>query len=75
MIVKGVKATAKQLNYGEEAILNTIKNCMPNDMYGAIFDINDLSKLLEEGAEVDHLSPATINGNRRNGSTGYNHRG
>ena len=44
--VKDVKATAKQLNYEDEAILNTIKTCMPNDIYGAIFDIKELSKLI-----------------------------
>ena len=44
--VKDVKATTKQLNYEDEAILNTIKTCMPNDIYGAIFDIKELPKLI-----------------------------
>ena len=44
--VKDVKATAKQLNYEDEAILNTIKTCMPNDIYGTIFDIKELPKLI-----------------------------
>ena len=44
--VKDIKATTKQLNYEDEAILNTIKTCMPNDIYGAIFDIEELPKLI-----------------------------
>ena len=44
--VKDVKAIAKQLNYEDEAILNAIKNCMPNDIYGAIFYIKELPKLI-----------------------------
>ena len=44
--VKDVKPTAKQLKYEDEAIINTIKTCMPNDIYGAIFDIKELPKLI-----------------------------
>ena len=44
--VKDVKATAKQLKYEDEAIFNTIKTYMPNDIYGATLDINELPKLI-----------------------------
>ena len=42
--VRNVQETATQLNYGNEAVANMIKTCMPMDMYTSLYEVTNYRK-------------------------------
>ena len=44
--VRDVKECARQLNYDDQAILHLIKSCMPTEVYGVLYSMEDLNTVV-----------------------------
>ena len=44
--VRDVKECARQLNYDNRAILHLIKSCMPTEVYGVLYNMDDLNAVI-----------------------------
>ena len=44
--ISNVRQTAKQLGHNDLAVINLIKACMPPDIYGTLYPVNDLNVLI-----------------------------
>ena len=56
--VRNVQETATQLNYGNEAVANMIKTCMPMDMYTSLYEVTDLEKIISKVRDI-YARPVT----------------
>lgn len=45
--IRDVKQTAKQMGYGEDAVLNCLKSCMPDHVAIALYNVDNLSTAIE----------------------------
>ena len=50
--VRNVQETATQLKYGDEAVANMIKTCMPMNMYTSLYEITDLEKIISKVRDI-----------------------
>lgn len=44
--IRDVKECARQLNYDNRAILHLIKSCMPTEIYGVLYNMDDLNAVI-----------------------------
>ena len=56
--VRNVQETAKQLNYGNEAVSNMIKTSMPMSMYTSLYEMTDLEKIISKVRDI-YAKPIT----------------
>lgn len=56
--VSDCKQTAAQLQYGEGAVVELIKSCMPDVLYGALYPIHELEDVVKMATDFVSRQPA-----------------
>ena len=59
--IRDVKEAAHQLNYNDEAILHLIKATMPSEIYGTLYNQNDLNMVITMVKELYAKKPEVAN--------------
>lgn len=58
--IRNVQETGVQLRYGDEAVLNMIKSCMPTAIYSTLYDIDNLHKCITMVKDIYAKNPAEL---------------
>ena len=59
--IRDVKETAHQLNYNDEVILHLIKATMPSEIYGTLYNQNDLNTVITMVKDIYTKKPEVAN--------------
>ena len=65
--IRDIKEAAHQLNYNEEAVLHLIKATMPAEIYGTLYNQNDLNVVITMVKDIYAKKPESVN---HSGATG-----
>ena len=59
--IKNVKEAAHQLNYNDDAVLHLIKATMPSEIYGTLYNQNDLNTMITMVKDIYAKKPEPAN--------------
>ena len=65
--IRDIKEAAHQLNYNDEAVLHLIKATMPAEIYGTLYNQNDLNVVITMVKDIYAKKPESAN---QSGATG-----
>ena len=46
VFIRDIQELAKQLNYNDQVLITTLKAAMPNEIYGTLYKMDDLSEII-----------------------------
>ena len=67
--IRDVKEAAHQLNYNDEAVLHLIKATMPSEIYGTLYNQNDLNTVITMVKDIYAKKPESVISSTISGGT------
>ena len=58
--IRDVKEAAHQLNYNDDAVLHLIKAIMPSEIYGTLYNQNDLNMVITMVKDIYAKKPEPV---------------
>ena len=58
VFIRDIQELAKQLNYTDQVLITTLRAAMPREIYGALYKMEDLSKMIDFCKNYYAKSPA-----------------